>query len=49
MMKQKKQLAINWVYTMPLAAFYKKEGMLLTISTTSSDDVINAIKGRLAS
>ncbi len=35
--------------TAPLAGFYEKEGMLLTISATSSDDVINAIKGRLAS
>lgn len=35
--------------TAPLAGFYEKEGLLLTISATSSDDVINAIKGRLAS
>jgi adenylate kinase len=33
--------------TAPLANFYEKEGMLLTVSATSSEDVINAIKGKL--
>ncbi len=35
--------------TAPLIGFYDKENMLLTVSATSSDDVINAIKGKLAS
>ena len=35
--------------TAPLIGFYDKEGMLLTVSATSSDDVINAIKGKLTS
>ena len=34
--------------TAPLAGFYEKEGMLLTVSATSSDAVIDAIKARLA-
>lgn len=34
--------------TAPLAGFYEKEGMLLTVSATSSDAVIDAIKQRLA-
>jgi adenylate kinase len=34
--------------TAPLAGFYEKEGMLLTVDATSSDAVINAIKERLA-
>ena len=33
--------------TAPLAGFYEKEGMLLTVTATSSDDVINAIKKRI--
>jgi len=33
--------------TAPLANFYDKEGMLLTVNATSSDDVISAIKGKL--
>lgn len=35
--------------TAPLIGFYEKEGMLLTVSATSSDDVISAIKEKLAS
>ena len=34
--------------TAPLAGFYEKEGMLLTVNATSSDAVIDAIKARLA-
>jgi len=33
--------------TAPLAGFYEKEGMLLTVAATSSDSVINAIKDRI--
>ncbi len=33
--------------TAPLADFYEKEGMLLTVKATSSEDVINAIKEKL--
>ena len=33
--------------TAPLVDFYKNEGMLLSVSTTSSDDVIAAIKEKL--
>lgn len=33
--------------TAPLAGFYEKEGSLLTVEATSSDAVINAIKGKL--
>ncbi|MDH5517446.1 MAG: adenylate kinase [Gammaproteobacteria bacterium] len=33
--------------TAPLAGFYEKEGMLLTVTATSSDAVIDAIKARL--
>ncbi len=33
--------------TAPLAGFYEKEGMLLTVKATSSDDVINAIKKKI--
>jgi len=33
--------------TAPLAGFYEKEGSLLTVKATSSDDVIAAIKGKL--
>ncbi len=33
--------------TAPLADFYEKEGMLLTVSATSSDAVIDAIKEKL--
>ncbi len=33
--------------TAPLAGFYEKEGMLLTVSATSSEAVIDAIKQRL--
>lgn len=33
--------------TAPLAGFYEKEGMLLSVSATSSDDVIKAIKTKL--
>ncbi len=33
--------------TAPLADFYANEGMLLTVTATSSDDVINAIKSKL--
>ena len=33
--------------TAPLAEFYEKEGMLLTVSATSSDAVIDAIKEKL--
>ena len=35
--------------TAPLVDFYDKEGMLLTVTATSSDDVLAAIKGRLGS
>lgn len=35
--------------TAPLVDFYDKEGMLLTVSATSSDDVLAAIKERLGS
>jgi adenylate kinase len=35
--------------TAPLVDFYEKEGMLLTVTATSSDDVLAAIKGRLGS
>ena len=35
--------------TAPLIGFYDQENMLLTVSATSSDDVINAIKEKLAS
>jgi adenylate kinase len=34
--------------TAPLVDFYKNEGMLLTVSATSSDVVIKAIQDRLA-
>ncbi|MCW9012852.1 MAG: adenylate kinase [Gammaproteobacteria bacterium] len=33
--------------TAPLAGFYEKEGMLLTVTATSSDAVIDAIKKKL--
>jgi adenylate kinase len=33
--------------TAPLAGFYEKEGMLLTVDATSSDAVINAIKNKI--
>ena len=33
--------------TAPLAGFYEKEGMLLTVSATSSEEVIDAIKQRI--
>lgn len=33
--------------TAPLVDFYKKEGMLLSVAATSSDAVIDAIKGKL--
>ena len=35
--------------TAPLVGFYKNEGMLLSVEATSSDAVIDAIKGKLAS
>lgn len=35
--------------TAPLAGFYEKEGIMLTVSATSSDAVIKAIQDRLAS
>ncbi|MCK4950465.1 MAG: adenylate kinase [Gammaproteobacteria bacterium] len=35
--------------TAPLVGFYEKEGQMLTVDATSSDNVINAIKERLAS
>lgn len=34
--------------TAPLTGFYKNEGNLLTVTATSSDEVISAIQGRLA-
>lgn len=34
--------------TAPLIGFYDNEGMLVTVSAASSDDVINAIKAKLA-
>lgn len=34
--------------TAPLVGFYEKEGMLLTVRATSSEAVIDAIKGKLA-
>ena len=34
--------------TAPLAGFYEKEGMLMTVSATSSDAVIDAVKAKLA-
>jgi adenylate kinase len=33
--------------TAPLAGFYKKEGLLMTVNATSSDAVIDAIKKRI--
>ena len=33
--------------TAPLAGFYEKEGLLMTVTATSSDDVINAIKKKI--
>ncbi|NOQ79955.1 MAG: adenylate kinase, partial [Gammaproteobacteria bacterium] len=33
--------------TAPLAGFYEKEGMLMTVEATSSDAVIDAIKAKL--
>jgi adenylate kinase len=33
--------------TAPLAGFYEKEGMLLTVSATSSEAVIDAIKKKI--
>ncbi|MDH5633795.1 MAG: adenylate kinase [Gammaproteobacteria bacterium] len=33
--------------TAPLVGFYDKEGMLLTVTATSSDDVVNAVKAGL--
>jgi adenylate kinase len=33
--------------TAPLVDFYRNEGMLLSVQATSSDTVINAIKGKL--
>jgi adenylate kinase len=33
--------------TAPLAGFYEKEGMLMTVIATSSDDVINAVKKKI--
>ncbi len=33
--------------TAPLAGFYEKEGSLLTVKATSSDEVINAIKAKI--
>ena len=33
--------------TAPLIGFYEKEGLLLTVNTSSSTDVINAIKSKL--
>ena len=33
--------------TAPLIGFYEKEGLLLTVNTSSSTDVINAIKAKL--
>jgi adenylate kinase len=33
--------------TAPLAGFYEKEGMLLSVNATNSDDVVNAIKAKL--
>ncbi len=33
--------------TAPLAGFYEKEGMMITVIATSSDDVINAIKKKI--
>ena len=34
--------------TAPLADFYRKEGMLIDINATSSDEVVNTIKAKLA-
>jgi adenylate kinase len=34
--------------TAPLIGFYDKEGMLLTVSATSSEAVIDAIKKKLS-
>jgi len=33
--------------TAPLAGFYEKEGMLMTVDATSSDAVISAIKKKI--
>jgi adenylate kinase len=33
--------------TAPLVDFYKNEGLLMTVNATSSDAVIDAIKGKL--
>jgi adenylate kinase len=35
--------------TAPLAGYYEKEGLLITADATSSDNVVNAIKDKLAS
>ena len=42
-----KRLDVYTAQTAPLADFYEKEGMLLTVSATSSDAVIDAIKNKL--
>jgi len=33
--------------TAPLVDFYEKEGLLMSVSTTSSDDVVNAVKAKV--
>ena len=33
--------------TAPLIGFYKNEGLVMTVTATSSDDVIKAVKARL--
>ncbi|MCU7960916.1 MAG: adenylate kinase [gamma proteobacterium symbiont of Bathyaustriella thionipta] len=43
------RLAVYNEKTAPLIGFYEKEGMLLTVTATSSDAVISAIQERLAS
>jgi len=34
--------------TAPLTGFYEKEGLLISADATSSDNVVNAIKDKLA-
>ena len=41
------RLEVYGEMTAPLAGFYEKEGMLLTVEATSSDAVIDAIKAKL--
>ena len=33
--------------TAPLVDYYRKEGLLMSVATTSSDDVVNAVKAKV--